>query len=72
MEKFGRFLLAAALTIPLLTTGCAAHLRVNAWGPGEAPYYARWEHDTHRNHEDWNQRDRADQRAYWRWRHQQH
>ena len=72
MEKFGRFLLAAALTIPLLTTGCAVHARVNAWGPGEETHYEQWEHDTRRNHVDYDKRDKSDQKAYQKWRQQQH
>ena len=71
MGKFGRFLLAAVLTIPLLTTGCAVH-RPYAWGPGQQAYYVRWEHDTHRNHIDYDKRDKSDQRAYQKWRKGQH
>jgi len=38
MEKLGRFLLASVLVVPLLSTGCAEHRRVYAWGPGETTY----------------------------------
>ena len=72
MGKLGRFLIVAALTIPLLGTGCAGHRQVYAWGPGEQPYYAQWEHDTHRNHVDWDRRNEADKKAYWNWRKHHH
>ncbi len=72
MKKFSRFLLVAALTIPLLTTGCAVHAGVYAWAPTEQPYYVQWENQTHRQHMDWNQRSKADQKAYWKWRHHNH
>ena len=58
--------LAAAFAAPVLTTGCAMRARV--YGPGEAPYYTRWEHDTHRQDMDFNKRSKADQKAYWAWR----
>jgi hypothetical protein len=66
MGKLSRLLLVSALTAPLLaSTGCVPHRQ---WGPGEQTYYVQWESQTHRQHEDWNHRDRADQRAYWNWR----
>ena len=73
MKKLTRLLLAMVFAIPLVASGCAAHVRVNAWGPGEATYYAQWEHDTHRGHVEWEQRNDADRAAYWNWRkhHQQ-
>ena len=37
MKKLPRLVLAAALTIPLLASGCAAHRQVYVWGPGESP-----------------------------------
>ena len=39
------------------------------WSVGEEPYYERWEHETHRDHRDWDQRNGDEQRAYWQWRH---
>jgi hypothetical protein len=68
MGKSSRFLLAAVLMIPLLGTGCAAHRQVYAWGPGETTYYVRWEHETHRDHVEWESRNDADHNAYWNWR----
>ncbi len=79
---FGRFapiLLAAALAAPALSAGCAA--RVDVYDPyyhdhhvwaAEEPYYTQWEHDTHRSHMDFNKRSKADQKAYWDYRHGQH
>jgi hypothetical protein len=69
-------LLAAAIAAPAFTAGCAVHARVydpyyhdyHAWGT-EEPYYSQWEHDTHRQHEDFSKRSTADQKAYWDWRH---
>ena len=72
MGRFGRFLLASALMIPLFSTGCVEHRRAYAWGPGETPYYERWEHDTHRDHIDYERRNAEDQKAYWNWRKHHH
>lgn len=72
MGKLGRFLLASILVVPLLSTGCAEHRRVYAWGPGETTYYIQWEHETHRDHVDWERRNDADHRAYWNWRKHHH
>jgi hypothetical protein len=68
MGKIGRILLASALAIPLLATGCAEHRRAYAWGPGENAYYARWERETHRNHVEYQRRSGAEQRGYRNWR----
>ncbi|MGB9031623.1 MAG: hypothetical protein WCC27_15990 [Acidobacteriaceae bacterium] len=78
-RKLTLLLLAAALLAPLLTTGCAARVRVydpyyhdyHAWA-AEEPYYTQWERDTHREHRDFNRRDDADKKEYWDWRHKQH
>jgi hypothetical protein len=53
-----------------LISGCAAHGRVyvRTYGPAEAPYYSRWEHDTRRDHMEYERRKRAEQNEYWRWR----
>lgn len=72
MGRFGRYLVALAFMIPLLGTGCAEHRQVYAWGPGESGYYVEWEHETHREHLDYDRRDRDAQRDYWRWRHHHH
>ena len=74
MQKINRLLVAAVLTLPLLTTGCAEHRQVvvETWGPGETTYYVQWEHETHRDHVDWERRNDADHRAYWNWRKHHH
>ena len=66
-------LFAAALATSLFTAGCAVHARVydgyygdyRSWNDHEVVYYNRWEHDTHRDHVDFNKRNEADQKAYW-------
>jgi hypothetical protein len=80
MRAFSRYfcklLLVAATVSPLLLAGCAVHARVydpyyhdyHAWG-GETAYYNQWEHDTHRDHVDFNHRKDEDKKAYWDWRH---
>ncbi len=72
-------LLAATLAAPVLATGCAGQMRVyDPYDPayhrweGEAPYYNQWEHDTHRQHRDFNKRNDADKKAYWDWRQSHH
>ncbi len=71
--------LATGMTAAVLSTGCTVHARVydpyyhdyHVWAT-EEPYYTQWEHDTHRDHEDFNKRNKSDQKAYWDWRHNQH
>ncbi|MGB7263941.1 MAG: hypothetical protein WBC92_00405 [Terracidiphilus sp.] len=75
-RKVGPVLLAAVFASPVLMTGCAVHARVydpyyhdyHAWGT-EDGYYVQWEHNTHRDHMDFNKRSAADQKQYWDWRH---
>ncbi len=72
-------LLAAALALPLLSTGCAEHryARVydpyhsdyHRWGPDEDRYYHQWEAEGHREHREWGQRSPEEQKEYWGWRH---
>jgi hypothetical protein len=56
--------------------GCYAHHHYDYasyhWSDAEEPYYEQWEHETHRDHVDWNQRNADDQRAYWQWRQDHH
>jgi hypothetical protein len=65
MGKLSRLLLASALMVPILGTGCASQ---PAYGPAETPHYLQWEHETHRDHVDWEKRNDTDHRAYWEWR----
>ncbi len=67
-NSLGRMALAGALTVQLFAVGCGGGRQVYVWGPGETVYYSQWEHDTHRDHVEWAQRNAADQRAYWQWR----
>jgi hypothetical protein len=79
LRRFAPMLLAATFALPVLCNGCAAHVRVydpyyhdyHGWA-AEEPYYSQWEHDTHHEHMDFKKRDKADQKAYWDWRHSQH
>jgi hypothetical protein len=72
MKALNRILIAAVFATPLLGAGCAAHRQVYVWGPGEQTYYVQWEHETHRDHVDWEQRNDADHNAYWSWRRHHH
>jgi hypothetical protein len=68
MKKVSSLLLTTALAFPLFIAGCAAHRQVYAWGPGESTYYVQWEHETHRDHVEWESRNESDRGAYWNWR----
>jgi hypothetical protein len=72
MRKFGRVVFALALMVPVFGAGCAEHQRVYVWGPGESTYYVQWEHETHRDHVEWEARSEGDRNAYWKWRHHHH
>jgi hypothetical protein len=75
-RKLTPLVLAVALTSPIAMTGCADHTRVydpyyndyHVW-TGETVYYNQWEHDTHRDHRDFNKRSKDEQKQYWDWRH---
>jgi hypothetical protein len=76
--SFALFLFAATLGSSGLMTGCAVHARVydpyyhdyHGWN-GETVYYNQWEHDTHREHRDFNKRNDDEKKEYWDWRHKQ-
>ena len=70
-------LLASLLTAPVALVGCAQHrYRVydpddgtyHYWNRNEGVYYNQWEHDTHRQHQDYRKRSQDEQRQYWQWR----
>ena len=70
-------LMAGALASTGIVAGCAhPHHDYDtvsvSWSAGEEPYYERWEHDTHRDHVDFDKRNDADKKEYWDWRHKQH
>ncbi len=79
LRRFVPMLFAAAFVLPLVCNGCAGSVRVydpyyhdyHGW-VAEEPYYTQWEHDNHRDHMDFNKRNKDDQKAYWDWRHSQH
>lgn len=76
---FPALLLAAALFAPVAFTGCAERntYRVydpyyhdyHHWDHHEEVFYTQWEHDTHRDHRDFDKRDASEQKEYWDWRH---
>lgn len=67
-------LLVAALAASAGTGACYHHgydannHAEHRWNNAEEPYYERWEHETHRDHRDFNQRGGDEQNAYWSWR----
>lgn len=76
-KRFASLSLAAAFASTLLMSGCAVHARV--YDPyyhdyhardHETVYYNQWEHDSHRDHVDFNKRSDADKKDYWTWRHE--
>ena len=76
---FSSALMAAALALSVIITGCAVHAgyRVydpyytdyHRWGPGEDVYYNRWVVETHRERRDFRRLKHEEQREYWNWRH---
>ncbi|HEY1580590.1 MAG TPA: hypothetical protein VGF82_26300 [Terracidiphilus sp.] len=73
MKKLASALLGSVLMIPLIT-GCPAHrhVYVETYGPAETPYYGQWEHETHREHMEFERRQKAEQHEYWEWRKHHH
>lgn len=77
-RNFASILLAAVFATPVFMSGCAVHARVydpyhsdyHVWA-GETVYYNQWEHDTHRDHRDFNRRKDSEKKEYWDWRHSQ-
>ncbi|MGP8270322.1 MAG: hypothetical protein ACLQLH_09660 [Terracidiphilus sp.] len=70
-------LLAAAVASPLFMTGCAEPVYdpyyhdYHYWS-AEDPHYRQWEHDTHRDHRDFDKRSDSEKKEYWDSRHSQH
>jgi protein-tyrosine phosphatase len=72
-------ILAAGLSMPLLIAGCSADVGYrtydpyyndyHVWNHDEVVYYNNWEHDTHREHRDFNKRSKDEQKEYYSWRH---
>jgi hypothetical protein len=85
MRRVSRYLssllLATAFLVPGVTTGCANRpYRVydpyyndyHPWNRGETVYYNQWVVKTHRDHRDFRQLDKDQQKEYWTWRHDHH
>jgi len=78
---FTWLLFATVLAVPVVVSGCAARVSAgyryydadyndyHTWNDGEVVYYTQWEHDTHRDHRDFQKRSKDEQREYWHWRH---
>lgn len=77
LRRLASTLLFAAMASTTLFSGCAVHARIydpyyhdyHTWNDHEMVYYSQWERETHRDHADFKQRNDADQREYWTWRH---
>ena len=69
MKKLMSFFLGSTLVIPLMS-GCAVQGRayVRTYNPADAPDYFRWEHETQRQHMEYESRKKAEQHEYWEWR----
>ena len=75
-------LLALALFLPLVLSGCAVGASYRVYDPGykdyhqwdndEVVYYQRWEVETHRDHREFKKRHADEQNEYWTWRHNHH
>jgi len=74
-KKILPLLLAAAISSPILLTGCEAHGRVydsydhqyHQWAP-ESGFYVQWENENHYRHERYQRRNQNQQQEYWQWR----
>jgi hypothetical protein len=75
-------LFAPVLVAPVFLTGCSAHAGYrtydpyyndyHVWDDAEVGYYTHWEHETHRDHRDFDKRSDAEKKEYYSWRHNQH
>jgi hypothetical protein len=75
-KKIGSCMSVATLGIVLSTVGCTVH--AGYYDPyyhdhhsvnGEVVYYGQWESETHREHREFKQRNKDEQKEYWDWRH---
>jgi hypothetical protein len=70
-------ILMAAFSSPVLLSGCSGGVSYydpyyhdyHRWNNHEVVLYGQWEHDTHRDHMDFNKRNDSDKKAYWDWQH---
>ena len=77
-RNFASLLLAATFSVPLMCTGCTVHAGYydpyyHDYHPinGEVVFYSQWEANTHRSHVELKDRNKAEQKEYWDWRHSQ-
>jgi hypothetical protein len=80
MRPVYRYLGPIVLSLAILAAlGCGPHrVRVydsyhndyHRWNNHETVYYQQWETDGHRDHREFNQRNKDEQKQYWDWRHQ--
>lgn len=76
-EYLGPLVLGAAMLTPLVTSGCAAHVRYydeyhsdyHRWDDDEARAYRVWLAERHYEYREFNRLSREQQRDYWNWRH---
>ena len=79
----GTLLLAAAFSLPVITTGCAErhYYRVydpydqqyHRWDNHETVYYQQWVVETHRSpRRDFRALNQDEQKEYWKWRQDHH
>ena len=72
-------LLAAVFLSATLIAGCAArasyrvydpdHDDYHRWDNHETSFYLQWEGESHREHRDFDKREKDEQKDYWNWRH---
>jgi hypothetical protein len=86
MRTFSRalttFALSLALVAALVVGGCSARVGYRSYDPyyndyhtwdhSEITYYRQWETNTHRDHKDFDKRNKDEQKEYWDYRHNQH
>jgi|ERR1700722_5878860 hypothetical protein len=75
LKKINSFVLASAMATAVFTAGCAVHTYYDPYYhdyhpvAGEVTFYSQWETETHRDHKDFKQRNKDEQKEYWDWRH---
>lgn len=71
------FILAASLTLPVVSIGCAARVNVydewhhdnHRWDDHEEVVYRAYLTENHRDYHPYKQLSRDEQKNYWDWRH---
>jgi hypothetical protein len=73
----GSFLVAAAMIVPAVSTGCAARARYydaeyrdhHRWDAREDRVYGRYWDEGHERYRDWKERNERERGDYWKWQH---